>query len=127
MFSTKLRIIQAKTSGTDGKLSTYFLYIYTAGQVNAETLKFTVMEKNDLVVLMTFTRVNNASMHKALLESAGIKAYVLDEYMGTVFPVGGDLQVRLAVAKEDEAKAREILAADFDKAGFKEDSKNMKE
>ncbi len=76
---------------------------------------------------MTFTRVNNASMHKALLESVGIKAYVLDEYMGTVFPVGGDLQVRLAVAKEDEAKAREILAADFDKAGFKEDSKNMKE
>ena len=85
------------------------------------------MERDDLVVLMTFDRINNASLHKSLLESAGVKAYILDEAIGTVIPVGGDLNIRLAVARKDEKKAREILAADFDKAAFREEVKNTKE
>lgn len=81
------------------------------------------MERDDLVVLMKFDRVNNAALHKSLLESAGIQAYILDEYMGTVLPAGGGLQVRLAVAQSDEKKAREILAADFDEDSFKHEVK----
>lgn len=80
------------------------------------------MERDDLVVVMTFNRVNNASMHQALLESAGIKSYLLDANMGQVLPVGGMLEVRLAVAPKDEKKAREILSADFDHESFKKDS-----
>ena len=84
------------------------------------------MKKDELVVVMTFNRVNNASLYQALLESAGIKSYLLDENMGTVLPVGGMLEIRLAVAPEDEKKAREILSADFDHESFKQESKNSK-
>ncbi len=93
----------------------------------AETLKITIMERDDLVILTTFDNANRAALQKSLLESAGIEAYILDEALGTVFPVGGDLEVRLAVATKDEKKARAILAADFDHEAFKQEVKNTKE
>ncbi len=80
------------------------------------------MERDDLVVVMTFNRVNNAEMHQALLASAGVQSYLLDENMGVALPVGGMLQVRLAVASKDEKRAREVLSADFDHEEFKKGS-----
>lgn len=85
-----------------------------------------IMKRDDLVVLMTFNRVNDANLNQALLRSAGVESYLLDENMGTLLPVGGAFEIRLAVARENEAKAREVLAADFDKEDFKKETKTKR-
>lgn len=121
MYNTRQNIVNVR------QIINIFFVNLQGGLLVRPNLKKTVMEKNDLVVLMTFARVNDAELHRSLLESAGIEAYVLDEFMGTVFPVGGDLEVRLAVAGKNEKKAREILAADFDHESFKAESKASKQ
>ncbi|HAN65536.1 MAG TPA: hypothetical protein DCQ34_04335 [Chitinophagaceae bacterium] len=65
----------------------------------------------ELVTLKTFDQYFSAHILSARLEDAGIQVYLLDEHTVTIDPIltnaiGG---IKLAVAKEDEQAARELL------------------
>lgn len=59
-------------------------------------------------VIGRYVNVVEAEMARQMLENEGVRAYVMDENMGTMFhvAVGG---VRLTVEDEDVEKAVEIL------------------
>jgi hypothetical protein len=64
------------------------------------------------VVIEKFTSRIEAEMAAGLLESEGIEALVLADDAGGLYPMLQFLRgVRLLVAPEDEAQAREILKA----------------
>lgn len=79
------------------------------------------MEKKEVVVIRSFNSANEAHLHKALLESAGIQARVKSDIAVQVV-YGGFTQVDLLVAAEDEQRAKEILAAKFDEEEFAEET-----
>jgi hypothetical protein len=67
---------------------------------------------DDIVVLETFPNRIAAEMAAGLLESEGVEAMVMADDAGGAYPSLQFIRgVRLLVAKEDEAQAREILAA----------------
>jgi hypothetical protein len=67
---------------------------------------------DDAVVIEKFTSRIEAEMAAGLLESEGIEALVLADDAGGAYPMLQFLRgVRLLVALEDEARAREILKA----------------
>jgi hypothetical protein len=67
---------------------------------------------DDAVVLETFANRIEAEMAAGLLESEGIEALVRADDAGGAYPMLQFVRgVRLMVAKEDEARAQEILAA----------------
>jgi len=67
---------------------------------------------DDAVVLETFPNRIVAEMAAGLLESEGIEALVMADDAGGAYPMLQFIRgVRLMVAKEDEAQAREVLAA----------------
>jgi hypothetical protein len=67
---------------------------------------------DDVIVLETFSSRIEAEMAAGLLESEGIEALVLADDAGGLYPMLQFLRgVRLLVALEDEARAREILKA----------------
>ena len=72
----------------------------------------------ELVTLKTFDQYFSAHILSARLEDAGIPVYLLDEHTVTIDPIltnaiGG---IKLAVAKEDERAARELLGLYEDEA-----------
>ena len=70
------------------------------------------MNFDDAIVLETFSNRIEAEMAAGLLESEGIEAMVRADDAGGAYPMLQFVRgVRLMVAKEDEARAREILAA----------------
>ena len=70
------------------------------------------MNLDDAVVLETFPNRMIAEMAAGLLESEGIEALVMADDAGGAYPMLQFIRgVRLLVAPEDEAIAREILAA----------------
>ena len=70
------------------------------------------MNLDDTVVLETFPNRIAAEMAAGLLESEGVEAMVMADDAGGAYPSLQFIRgVRLLVAKEDEAQAREILAA----------------
>jgi len=67
---------------------------------------------NDAIVLETFSNRIEAEMAAGLLEAEGIEAMVRADDAGGAYPMLQFVRgVRLMVAQEDEARAREILAA----------------
>ena len=69
------------------------------------------MNLDDAVVLETFSNRIEAEMAAGLLESEGIEAMVMADDAGGTYPMLQFIRgVRLMVFKEDEARAREILA-----------------
>jgi hypothetical protein len=67
---------------------------------------------DDAVVLETFSNRIEAEMAAGLLTSEGIEAMVRADDAGGAYPMLQFVRgVRLMVFKEDEARAREILAA----------------
>jgi hypothetical protein len=67
---------------------------------------------DDAVVLKTFPNRIEAEMAAGLLESEGIEAMVMADDAGGTYPMLQFIRgVKLMVAPEDEARAREILAA----------------
>jgi len=67
---------------------------------------------DDAIVLETFSNRIEAEMAAGLLELEGIEATVMaDDASGTFPPLQFIRGVRLMVAQEDEARAKEILAA----------------
>jgi len=70
------------------------------------------MNLDDAVILETFPNRISAEMAAGLLESEGIETLVLADDAGGAYPMLQHIRgVRLLVAPEDEAQAREILAA----------------
>ncbi|MBM4283820.1 MAG: DUF2007 domain-containing protein [Deltaproteobacteria bacterium] len=69
-------------------------------------------EEQELEVVATFPNRVAAEMAAGFLEGEGIEAFVSLDDAGGAYPVLQWLQgVRLLVAKEDEKRAREALAA----------------
>jgi hypothetical protein len=67
---------------------------------------------DDAVVLETFPNRIAAQMAAGVLEAEGIEALVLTDDAGGAYPMFQSIHgVRLLVAPEDQARAREILAA----------------
>src|SRR5512139_3687080 len=70
------------------------------------------MNLDDAITIETFPNRISAEMAAGLLESEGIEAMVLADDAGGAYPMLQYIRgVRLLVAPEDEAEAREILAA----------------
>lgn len=79
------------------------------------------MDNTQVITLMTFDTYGEAEVYRALLESAGVKALVENDILAGMFPTTeGLLKVRIFINKEDEKKAREILAAKFDEQEYAE-------
>ncbi len=79
------------------------------------------MNLDNAVILETFPNRISAEMAAGLLESEGIEALVLADDAGGAYPMLQFIRgVRLLVAPEDEAQAREILAAMAAGEGLKE-------
>jgi hypothetical protein len=70
------------------------------------------MDFDDAVVLETFPNRIAAEMAAGLLQSEGIEALVRADDAGGAYPMLQFISgVRLYVAKEDEFRARQVLAA----------------
>lgn len=70
------------------------------------------MNLDDAVILKTFPSRMEAGIAAGLLESEGIEVMVLADDAGGAYPMLQFVRgVRLLVAPEDEAQAREILTA----------------
>ena len=70
------------------------------------------MNFDHAIVLETFSNRIEAEMAAGLLESEGIEAWVRADDAGGAYPMLQFVRgVRLMVAQEDEARAKEILAA----------------
>jgi hypothetical protein len=73
---------------------------------------------DDAVVLETFPNRVVAELAAGLLESEGIEALVMADDVGGTYPALQFVRgVRLLVALQDEARAREILAAMAEEPG----------
>ena len=70
-----------------------------------------------------FSTSGEAAIYRSLLESAGIPAMTVGEYIHDIYPIGESWAgIELRVAPEDEQRAREILSAHFDEAEFERES-----
>ena len=70
------------------------------------------MDFDDAVVLETFSNRIEAEMAQGILESEGIEAVVMADDAGGTYPMLQFVRgVKLMVAAEDKARAKEILAA----------------
>lgn len=49
-----------------------------------------VMDESNLIVIKEYDSINEAEWDKSLLDGAGIYAMIRNEYMSTLYPVGGD-------------------------------------
>ncbi len=77
------------------------------------------MKDKGVVTLGRFFTLEEAEIYRSLLEGAGIKAMTVGEFINNIYPVGASWAgVELRVAPRDEAKAREILNARFDRHEF---------
>jgi hypothetical protein len=71
------------------------------------------LELESAVVIQTFPNRTIAALAASLLEAEGIEAFILADDAGGAYPMLQFIRgVRLLVAPKDEARAREILAAE---------------
>jgi hypothetical protein len=71
------------------------------------------LELEAAVVVQTFPNRTLAALAASLLEAAGIETFILADDAGGAYPMLQFIYgVKLLVAPEDEALAREILAAE---------------
>ncbi len=80
------------------------------------------MDETRIITLMSFDNVGEAEIYHALLESAGIRSVVQNDFIAGILPAGegGMLRINLNINQQDEAEARRVLAAKFDKEDFDE-------
>jgi hypothetical protein len=70
------------------------------------------LNRDDAVILETFSSRMEAEMAAGLLEAEGIDTLIMADDAGGAYPMLQFVRgVRLLVFKEDEARGREILAA----------------
>ena len=68
-----------------------------------------VLETRPLVMLRRYVTVGQAEADRMALDAVGVPAWVSNEILGTMFPLG--IGARLLVRMEDEATAREVLSS----------------
>lgn len=69
------------------------------------------LERESAVIIATFPSRTLAALAASLLEADGIETFILADDAGGAYPMLQFLRgVKLLVAPEDEARAREILA-----------------
>ncbi len=66
------------------------------------------MNNETLAVVAEYNSEPEAEMARTLLEDAGIRSTIRNEYMSTLYPVGV-MPAQLVVRSEDAEKARNIL------------------
>jgi Putative prokaryotic signal transducing protein len=77
------------------------------------------LDFDDAVVLETFPNRIEAEMAQGILEGEGIEAVVMADDAGGAYPMLQFIRgVKLLVPAEDEARAKEILAAMEDGGGL---------
>ena len=64
------------------------------------------MDEEHQLVVVHMAPLGSAGLVKGLLEEAGIAAYLQDEMMSTIYPVG---PVRVAVVQQDVERAKTII------------------
>jgi hypothetical protein len=83
-----------------------------AGHRAGDFFRGSSLNFDDAVVLETFPNRIEAEMAAGLLESEGIEARIMADDAGGAYPMLQFIRgVKLMVAPEDEARAKEILAA----------------
>lgn len=81
------------------------------------------MDDSKVVVLKRFGTSGEAVIYKSLLEANGIKSELLNDTMSGILPIQNEtFEVQLIVNESDAEKAKEILAADFDREEFDTES-----
>lgn len=73
-----------------------------------------IMEKTDFIVIRRFDSLGEAQIIKSLLESAGFKCYLSNEYISSILPLGSasdSFSYGLCVRAGDEASALAFLKA----------------
>lgn len=77
-----------------------------------------ILNRDEAVVVETFPSRAVADLAAGLLEAEGIEALVLADDAGGLYPMLQFVRgVRVLVAAEDEARAREILSSQEPEAG----------
>ncbi len=66
------------------------------------------MEKETLVVVAQYNSVTEAEIDKSLLDDAGIRSTIRNEYMSAIYPVGV-MPAQLVVSSREAERARELL------------------
>ena len=72
-------------------------------------MKDTKMHQANLVTILRFDHVNQVAVARSILDNAGIKSTIRNEYMSSIMPIGEDLAAELMVREEDAARASKLL------------------
>lgn len=73
-----------------------------------QTLNRQPMKDETLVVLSEYNTITEAEIAKSMLDSAGIRSTIRNEYMSAIYPVG-TMPAQLVVRGEDAEQAAQIL------------------
>ncbi len=65
-------------------------------------------QADELIVFREFSSIGEAEVIKSVLESAGIKAVINNEYMSAFYPVGV-IYAQVVISRADLEKAKEIV------------------
>lgn len=66
------------------------------------------MRDATLVVLAEYNSVTEAEITKSILQSAGIKSTIGNEYMSAIYPIG-TMPAQVIVREEDYEQAKQLL------------------
>lgn len=72
-------------------------------------MKDTKMQSENLVTLLRLDRADQIAIARSILDNAGIKSTIRNEYMASILPIGEDLAAELMVREEDAARASKLL------------------
>lgn len=72
-------------------------------------MKDTKMQSENLVTLLRLDHAEQIAIARSILDNAGIKSTIRNEYMASILPIGEDLAAELMVREEDAARASKLL------------------
>ncbi|MFI3267047.1 MAG: DUF2007 domain-containing protein [Rikenellaceae bacterium] len=72
------------------------------------------MTESDFITISTFNSMTEAQLAQAQLESAGVPCSLIHQTLNQVIPMHlGFMTIELIVARENAARAQELLSAEF--------------
>lgn len=83
------------------------------------------MKEREFVTLAKFSSIEQVYVVTAMLDAMGIENMVVNDISADVLPML-ERDVKIIVNNADYQKAKEIMAAKFDKESFKTDWKDKK-
>lgn len=66
------------------------------------------MQDDTLVVLAEYNTITEAEITKSILESAGIRSTIRNEYMSAIYPIG-TMPAQIVVSSDDYETAKDLL------------------